>query len=62
MVYIFRLGSFYFKHKYNNVADGYSYHAILLNDNNEVVGGCSVLPMLYNRNDDIVKRSMLIQF
>jgi len=45
----------YFKHKYNNVADGYSYHAILLNDNNEVVGGCSVLPMLYNRNDDIVK-------
>ena len=45
----------YFKHKYNNVSDGYSYHAILLNDNNDVVGGCSVLPMLYNRNDNIIK-------
>ena len=45
----------YFKHKYNNVSDGYSYHAILLNNNNDVVGGCSVLPMLYNRNDNIVK-------
>jgi hypothetical protein len=45
----------YFKHKYNDAVDGFSYHALLLNDNCDVVGGCSVLPMMYNKSEDIVK-------
>lgn len=36
-----------FKHKYLNTIDSHSYHAFLTN-NNEIVGGCSVIPYQYN--------------
>lgn len=41
-----------FKRKYTNVIGGESYHALLLNDENKVVGGCTVIPCLYNRNGE----------
>jgi hypothetical protein len=36
-----------FKHKYLNTIDNQSYHALLYN-NNEIVGGCTVIPYVYN--------------
>ena len=45
----------YFKHKYIKSIEGYSYHAILLNKNSDVVGACSVIPMLYRKNENIIK-------
>lgn len=36
-----------FKHKYLNTIDDHSYHALLTN-NNEIVGGCTVIPYQYN--------------
>lgn len=47
--------SAYFKHKYNTVVDGYSYHALLLNDSKEIVGSCSVMPFIYNYKSELVK-------
>lgn len=35
-----------FKHKYLNTIDNHSYHALLIN-NNEIVGGCTVIPYQY---------------
>lgn len=45
----------YFKKKYKSEADGYSLHALLLNDNLDVVGGCTIIPVFYNRNNNIIK-------
>jgi len=45
----------YFKHKYNTSIDGHIYHALLLNDTGYVVGGCSVLPFRYRKNDKIIR-------
>ncbi|MDD4244376.1 MAG: hypothetical protein PHG08_08735, partial [Bacilli bacterium] len=36
-----------FKHKYLNTIDDHSYHALLTN-NNDIVGGCTVIPYQYN--------------
>lgn len=45
----------YFKHKYNTVVDGHSYHALLLNDNHDIVGGCTVMPYNYKKKSEEVK-------
>jgi hypothetical protein len=45
----------YFKHKYKKSIEGFSYHAILLDNNLDVVGACSVIPMMYNKNEHIIK-------
>lgn len=45
----------FFKHKYLTVIDGYSYHALLLNEEQNVVGGCSVCPYLYKNDEEIIK-------
>jgi len=36
-----------FQHKYLNTIDNHSYHALLTNNNN-IVGGCTVIPYQYN--------------
>lgn len=45
----------YFKHKYCTVCDRHSYHALLLNDDGEVVGNVSVIPYYYHRGNSKVK-------
>lgn len=45
----------YFKHKYNTSLDGHSYHALLLNNDQNVVGACSVIPFKYNKDLEIIK-------
>lgn len=45
----------HFKHKYYATIDGYSYHALLLNDEGVVVGNISIIPYFYNRNEEKVK-------
>jgi hypothetical protein len=45
----------YFKHKYNTAIDGHSYHALLLNNDQSVVGACSVSPFKYKAGEEIIK-------
>lgn len=45
----------FFKHKYFTVVDGNSYHALLLNDERDVVGGCSVCPFIYKNSEEMIK-------
>jgi len=45
----------YFKHKYTTALDGHAYHALLLNNEQYVVGGCSVVPFKYKKGDDVIK-------
>lgn len=45
----------YFKHKYNTSIDGHIYHALLLNDTGCVVGGCSVSPFKYKRDERVIR-------
>lgn len=42
----------YFQKKYTTVTGGCAFHALLLNDVFEVVGGCTVLPCLYKRKSE----------
>lgn len=49
------LASEYFKHKYCTVCDRHSYHALLLNDDGEVVGNVSIIPYYYHRDNNEVK-------
>lgn len=43
----------YFVDKYCSGSDGFSYHALLLNENLEVVGNISIIPCYYKRNGDV---------
>ena len=45
----------YFKQKYTETIDAKSYHALLLNENMEVVGGCSAIPYLYIKEDKKIR-------
>lgn len=45
----------YFKQKYNKVVDGHSYHALLYDENQDIVGGCTVIPLIYKKNKELVK-------
>jgi hypothetical protein len=45
----------YFKQKYATGVDDHAYHALLLNDDFDVVGSCTVIPFLYKRNAEIIK-------
>lgn len=45
----------YFKHKYSNTPRGFSYHALLQNDKYEIVGGCTVIPMNYKLNNQLIE-------
>lgn len=40
----------YFKNKYKMSINGFSFHSLLLNLTNEVVGACSIIPYEYSRN------------
>lgn len=42
----------YFQRKYTNVEGGTSYHALLKDEKVGVVGGCTILPCLYERNKE----------
>jgi len=42
----------YFKEKYLSVFKGYACHALLLSDKGDAVGGVTVIPCFYNRNED----------
>ena len=44
-----------FKQKYTTVTDGYSYHAILYNDDHEIVGSCTVVPFIYKKSTELIK-------
>ena len=45
----------YFKHKYLTSIDGYAYHSLLINYEQEIVGGCTIIPVNYKKNTEIVK-------
>lgn len=45
----------YFKHKYSNTHRGFSFHALLQNEKFEIVGGCTVIPMKYKLNDQLIE-------
>ena len=40
-----------FKNEYFNSASGFSFHSLLKNDEGEIVGGYSAIPMLYKVGD-----------
>lgn len=42
----------YFKVKYTSTCTGFCYHALLLDEKNEVTGGCTVMPVNYKNADD----------
>ena len=44
-----------FKQKYTTVADGHSYHAILYNDDLDIVGSCTVVPFIYKKCTELIK-------
>ncbi len=44
-----------FKHSYLTTIDGHSYHALLINDNLDIVGSCTVIPLLYKKNKENIK-------
>jgi len=44
-----------FRNSYLNTIDGHAYHALLLNDDLIVVGCCTVIPILYKRNNVDIK-------
>ena len=44
----------HFDHKYLHSNEGYSYHALLIDTFEEVVGGCTVIPCRYKRYDEEV--------
>jgi 6-pyruvoyl-tetrahydropterin synthase len=48
-----------FKHKYLNTIDNHSYHALLTNDN-EIVGGCTVIPYQYNISKTIERIGLAV--
>ena len=50
----------YFKHKYLSSCDKSSYHALLLNDVKEVVGGCTVIPYQYYKSTQIIKIGLAV--
>lgn len=50
----------YFRSKYTNVVGGVSFHALLLDENKNVVGGCSVLPCLYNRDNELFLNGLAV--
>jgi hypothetical protein len=43
----------YFKRKYLKSTCGFSFHALLLSDNNQIVGGCTVIPFNYFGNKEL---------
>lgn len=45
----------YFKHKYSKTHRGFSYHAILQNEKSEIVGGCTVIPMNYKLDNQLIE-------
>lgn len=45
----------FFKKKYKSSSVGFSFHSLLINDLNEVVGACTVIPRLYYRNLETLK-------
>ena len=45
----------FFKHKYTTVVDGHSYHAILYNEKLDIVGSCTVIPFVYEKNSELIK-------
>jgi len=49
----------YFKHKYINSIDGFSYHA-LLKDEEFVVGGCTIIPYEYYFKNEINKVGLTV--
>ncbi|MFZ4739789.1 MAG: hypothetical protein ACOYLE_01335 [Bacteroidales bacterium] len=49
----------YFKQKYKNTIEGYSYHAFLKSDDN-VVGGCTVIPYEYYFENKIIKIGLAV--
>lgn len=42
----------YFSHKYLHAGNGYSCHALLMDAETDVVGGCTVIPCRYMRNGE----------
>lgn len=44
-----------FKQKYINNNDSHSYHALLYNDELDIVGCCTVIPFVYSRNSELIK-------
>ena len=49
----------YFKQKYQNTIDGYSYHVFLKSDDN-VVGACTVIPYEYYFENKIIKIGLAV--
>jgi len=45
----------YFQHKYKTAIDGHSYHSLLLNNDQKVVGACTVTPFKYKAGEEIIK-------
>ena len=45
----------FFKQKYTTVVDGHSYHAILYNEELDIVGSCTVIPFVYRKNSELIK-------
>ena len=48
----------FFRKKYLSSCDHCSYHALLLNDDGEVVGNCSIVPFLYYQGSTVFKNGL----
>ena len=49
-----------FLEKYSNSSDGYSFHALLINENTSVVGACTLIPSVYEKNRVSLKIALAV--
>ena len=52
--------SAHLKHKYSSSSEGYSFHALLLDENKDVVGACTLIPYIYKRNGNPLKIALAV--
>lgn len=54
----FNLEHFY--HKYYSTCEGYSFHSFLIDENESVVGACTLIPMIYKFNEHSLKIALAV--
>ena len=50
----------YFNKKYSASSNGYSFHAFLLDENQNIIGACSLIPSYYKRNEIPLKIALAV--
>lgn len=50
----------FFIKKYSNSSNGYSYHALLINESSNIVGACTLIPSLYEKNGVFLKIAVAV--